>query len=65
MKLRPRHVFATVMLVGTSPILAALVAGWAISAVIYGLARVAAIARPARRTTPTSSARGGAQHRWI
>jgi hypothetical protein len=37
-RIKPRHVFATLVLMGQAPILGALVAGWLISGLIYGAA---------------------------
>jgi hypothetical protein len=37
MKLTPRHVTAALLLIPTAPVLATLIAGWLISAVVYGI----------------------------
>jgi hypothetical protein len=50
MQLKPRHVVAALLLIAEAAILAPVVAGWLISAVIYGMALAVEHARPRVRT---------------
>jgi hypothetical protein len=66
MKLKPRHVFAALVLIAEAPILATLVAGWLISGAIYGLVLGVEHVRPqlpaAARARARAGTRGSSRH---
>ena len=63
MKLKPRHVFAALVLIAEAPILATLVAGWLISGAIYGLVLGVEHVRPQLRAAAArASTRGSSRH---